>query len=184
MEKELEQKPKLDPKKYTVDKNGMIRPDFLFSFWILAWFLLYYFLEKVQNISRKNNPITIWIYKNMNPIFALIIGTISSIFIFIYMIIVQPDGILLLKYISMVALTKFLPIYLLQHSCIHWKQSIFSFIILFIIYLFYLYWNGETLYSVYERTITSIKSGDHKTPLFFLLKNGIYFDNVQEKNYP
>jgi Ca2+/H+ antiporter len=170
MEKELEKKPKLDPKKYTVDKDGMIRPDFLFSYWIIVWFLLYYFLEKVQKISLKNNPITIWIYQNMNPMFALIIGSISSIFTFIYMITVQSDGILLLQYMSMVVLTKFLPIYLLRHSYIDWKQSIFSFIILFIIYLFYLYWNGETLYSIYERTVTSIKSGDHKTPLFFLLK--------------
>lgn len=105
----------------------------------------------------------------MNPIFALIIGSISSIFTFIYMITVKLDGILLLQYMSMVVLTKFLPIYLLRHSYIDWKQSIFSFIILFIIYLFYLYWNGETLYSIYERTI-SIESGYHKTPILFLLK--------------
>ena len=34
-----------NPKKYTVDKTGNIRFDFLFSYWILIWFIIYYFIN-------------------------------------------------------------------------------------------------------------------------------------------
>jgi len=156
-----------DGKKYTVDKNGFIRPDFLFSYWILVWFIGYIFLD----ISKSSkNTWTLWIHLHMNPIVALSFALIENIITFLYMISEHVKVVTLFKYIFMMLLIKILPLYyIFMFSSYRIWESILAFVVIFIIYLIYLHTQDETVVSVYERTLTAFKSGEDKTPLFVLL---------------
>jgi hypothetical protein len=87
------------------------------------------------------------------------------------LIIYNPDAWLIFKFICMIALLKGIPLYLLQNYPVHWKQDTLVFVVVFGIYNLYLVWNETSLSEVYERTITSIKTGDDKTPVYALINN-------------
>jgi hypothetical protein len=156
-----------DGKKYTVDKNGFIRPDFLFSYWIIVWFIVYIFLDTSKS---SKNKWTYWIHSHINPFFALCIALIENLLTFIYMISENVKVVTLFKYIFMMILIKILPLYyIFRYSYYRIWESILSFIVIFTIYLIYLHTQEQTVVSVYERTLTAFKSGEDNTPLFILL---------------
>ena len=50
--KPLKDQEKLDKTKNRVDDNGIIRFDFVFSYWLLLWFIIYYFYNsKTSDIA-------------------------------------------------------------------------------------------------------------------------------------
>jgi len=156
-----------DGKKYTIDKNGFIRPDFLFSYWIIVWFIIYIFLDTSKS---SKNTWTHWIHSHMNPFFALCIALIENMLTFLYMLFLKVDIATLLKYLFMMLLIKIGPLYyIFRYSNYRLWESIFSFVVVFTIYLIYLHTQEQTIVSVYERTLTAFKSGEDKTPLFVLL---------------
>ena len=63
----------LEPNKYTLDKSGNIRADFIFSYWILIWFIVYYF------IGPPNSKIVQFVKTNMNPAVGLWIALLEII---------------------------------------------------------------------------------------------------------
>lgn len=169
MERDHNQKETYDAKIYTVDKNGIIRPDFLFSYWVLVWFLIYLFLDTSSFKSAKNTY-TRWIYDHINPFFALVIALSENVLTFVYLIFLQLDLSILLKYFIMMLLIKIGPLYyIMTYSSYRIWESILAFVTIFAIYLIYLHIQGETVSSVYERTLTAFKTGENKTPLFRLL---------------
>lgn len=151
-----------DPSKNTVDKYGKFRVDFLFSYWIIFWFLIYYF---TQNI--KGSPIASKIQKYMNPKLALYFGFFENFGTFLYIIWLNSKLSIIFKYLLMLLLIKVLPIYLIKEK-IHLWNDIIVFIFVFLIYNIYLWINDETIYSVYERTFTSIKNNQNKTLVFWI----------------
>jgi len=162
----------LDSSKNTVDKTGALRFDFLFSYWIIVWFFLFYFTPE-----KSTAPISQWIRKYLNPSLGFYVAFMENTATLLLLIIYNPDAWLIFKFICMIALLKGIPLYLLQNYPIHWKQDTLVFVVVFGIYNLYLAWNGTSLYGVYERTITSIKTGDDKTPLYALI-HSIFGSNV------
>jgi len=165
---------KYDPTKYTVDKTGRIRADFLFSYWIFAWFLVYYFLDTVAIRSGKASY-TKWIHDHLNPMVGLVFALSENILTFLYMMYLNVGVIILLKYLVMMFFVKALPIYCIRNYPIRLFDNILAGIVLFGIYVIYLYTQGETIASVYTRTFTAAKNGSNKTPFNSLINSILHF---------
>lgn len=154
----------LDPKKNTVDKKGVLRFDFLLSYWILVWFALFYFTPE-----KSTEPISKWIRRHLNPSLGFYFAFIENVATLLLLIIYNPDLWLIFKFISMIVILKVIPLYLLRNYAIRWKHDTLVFVVVFGIYNLYLAWNETNLYEIYERTITSIRKGDSQTPMYSLL---------------
>jgi len=163
---------KKDPTKYTTDKLGVFRPDLLFSYWIFAYFLFYYFIDKSSSISSK------WFSEHMNPIYLLFIALFENIFTFLFILLVNPNCLIIIQYVFMMFLVKMVPIYLLWNIPIKYKMENVGICILFFgIYLFYLFWNNTDILNIYKRTFTSIINNQSDTPIFYLIHH-IFGDSV------
>jgi hypothetical protein len=154
--------------KYNVDNTKSIRPDFLLSYWIFAWFLVYYFLDTVA-IRNGKTSYTKWIHDHMNPTIGILFALSENVFTFIYMIFQNVEFNLLLKYLLMMLSIKIIPIYCIRNYPIRLFDNILSFLVILGIYWIYLYTQGETISSVYNRTFTAIKNVSNKTPFFFFI---------------
>ena len=155
---------KLDPSKNTVDKNGVLRFDFLFSNWLLMWFIVYYFTP-----VKSTSLISQFIRKYMNPTLGFYVAIFENAITLIWFLINNTDTWTLFKFISMVSLLKLLPLYLIQPYKIQWIRDSMVLLSVFIAYNVFLAWNDTNIYEIYERTITSIQHKQNQTPLFSLL---------------
>jgi hypothetical protein len=146
-------------------RNNKVRHELLFSYWILAWAILYYFLYMIKssNIIIKN--ILTW----FNPTIALYISLLYTIISFFYLLVYYPDIQLLYFVILMCLSIKVFPIYLLLGTKINIKSNIISSIAFFIIYSLYLYSNNISIYDIYITNIVYITQYD--SVVFF---NNIY----------
>ena len=97
----------------------MKRIDLIFSYWIFAWFIAYYFLG----------------YKYYNPLLLLVIGFIVNIIMLINFII-NNNFYKAILFSIVNFIIKALPIYLLRKTKIHSKDIAFSFVfaLVFLIY--------------------------------------------------
>ena len=153
--------------KNTTDKQGFIRFDFLFSYWIIAWFLLYYFIDPTTSFGKI-------FQKYGNPKLAFYLALIENIVTLLWIILVS-NWIIVIKYICMIFIVKILPLYLIWNKPIRLPNDLYVFLGAFAIYNLYLYANDESLISIYRRTFTSIMNRDNKTPLFGFI---IYLGNL------
>jgi len=153
----------LDPSKNTLDKNGILRIDFLFSYWIFAWFFLFYFVDKNTNMGK-------WIHTHLNPALALWFALIENIFTMGYVLFSHFSLDYFFKMTIVILLAKVTPLYLIRKYPIHWRNDIFGFLILFGLYNLYLFTNDTNVIEVYRRTLQSFKEGKNETPLFSFLK--------------
>lgn len=154
----------LDPQKYTLDDKGNIRPDYLFSYWILLWVVVYYFCGKVKESSKWSK----YIYENMNPIPFVWLALVENIVLFVKILIYNPIWSIIIKDLAMILFTKILTIYLLSGSKIKIIENILFGMILFIIYNIYLWFNGQNVYDIYSKVHKYILGGENRTPLFQL----------------
>lgn len=141
-----------------------VRPDYLFSYWIFAWFLIYYFL-----------PIPLFFKKYANPLLGFLIGLIENIGqIFLYST-SSPisntwfENNWIIIYFIMILLFKMIPIYILSNHKILWYNDTLVLLFLFLIYNFYLFLNNTNIIEVYKNTIKSIQTGENKTPFFYFV---------------
>ena len=155
----------IDKSKLTTDEKGNLRPDFLFSYWCLAWFIIYYFID-----HSTKSPIGQFIKTYLNPKLALIIAFIENLTTFFYMIYLNTDITNLLRYLVMMFVIKIYPIYLVWTVPIQWSRDILVLIIIFTIYNIWLHFNNTNLWKVYKKTFTSIHEGKTDTPLFHLME--------------
>jgi len=160
----------LNSHKNTTDKNGVIRFDFIFSYWIFFWFLIYYF---VLLTSSKNMSKFATFILHYNPFIGLIFAFLENIVLFIYMLpFFQTE--ILIKYVFMMFLIKIIPIYLIRNQKINPVNDIFAIIVLFCIYLLWLYYNKTDVIDVYKKTTLSITLNSNKTPLFHFIDYTIH----------
>ena len=115
----------------------IIRSDFIFSYWIFAWFLLYYF-----NIVK------------YSPKFVIILGLIENFFLLMFLLIYKSSLYKITKFIVINTIIKVIPLYLVWNDKII-NRDIYATIILFLIYLLWLYLNGgiEYFYISYKKLI-------------------------------
>lgn len=153
--------------KHTTDKHGIIRFDYLFSYWMFLWFVLYYFLPTTTN---QTSPITHLFKQYGNPLYVFYLGILENLATLGLLIWYNPSIQLILKYIVMMCITKIYPAYLLQHYPTHWKINVGLFLCVFLIYNMYLIANQTSFYEVYEKTLTSIIYNRDLTPLYAYTK--------------
>ena len=128
-----------------------MRLDFIFSYWILIWYLAY---------AVK--------FTNLSPKFALLVGIVENLALFVFMIYKKTDTGSLLRFGFGNLLIKVLPFYLLRNESIV-KSDIIATLFVFALYNAWLYINNETFISIVEKTTDSLVHNKNTTPLMKLL---------------
>ena len=149
------------PENYTF-KNGVLRPDFIFSYWIFVWFLIYF----VSNL---------FFYKNIipSPLLEMYIGFFVSLYGFYYLVSTISNTLPIMKFLVMLTVIKTIPllitIYLSGTYKINWKYDLKKVLILLLIYFVYLLCWNVNVFDVYNYEGISIINNDNKTPFFYIL---------------
>ena len=134
-------------------KQKIIRIDFIFSYWLFFWFLLYKF-----NIT------------NYNPYIGLIIGLIVNTIMFI-LFLKYKNYYKALLFIIINTIIKIIPIYILRDSKTS-KKDIYALFILYIIYSIYKYlFNKDTKLFHLKINMNNYKDKSINTPFMILLDN-------------
>jgi hypothetical protein len=136
-----------------------MRFDYLFSYWIFVWYLLYFF--------RKTN---------YNPKFILICGIIENIILLFFMIYYKTKTIVILLFIFGMFIIKIIPTYIIWNTNIKGKDILFTFT-LFFIYLIWLYINNKSLYYLYNDTKQVVLNKKYFPSTELLLKIYNYLKN-------
>ena len=110
----------------------MIRPDFIFSYWIFLWYIFYMF-----NIT------------SFSPKFAILLGIIENIFT---LIIIYKVGINTIYFIIMALLLKVIPLYTIRKDTIRAQDVQFTFG-LFIVYLIWCSINRFNIIDVFTHAV-------------------------------
>tara|TARA_B110000503_G_scaffold143783_1_gene248542 strand:- start:6007 stop:6393 length:387 start_codon:yes stop_codon:yes gene_type:complete len=124
----------------------MVRVDYIFSYWILFWYIL--FILKIINY---------------NPKFILIIAIIQNSLGLLYKLLYEP---ILNSFILAIIIlfTKIIPLYSIVNTKIKNKDIYFA-ILLFIFYNFWIYINETNLYEIIGEI------NDNQGPLFLFVKS-------------
>ena len=133
----------------------MLRADYIFSYWIFTWFLLYYFK-----------------LINYNPFFAIIIGLIFNT--------LQLLGYLYYKNYKKSILfiignffIKIIPFYLIKNKTIKKKDILFT-IFLFVIFVIYSHYNDKNQFTFF---LNNLKIKNINDQLSYYL-NKLLFNNL------
>jgi hypothetical protein len=149
------------PENYTF-KNGLIRPDFIFSYWIFVWVLIYF----ISNILLNKNIIP-------SPLLAIYIGFFVSLYGLSYLVSTISNNSILMKFLVMLIVIKTIPllitIYLSGTYKINWNYDLKKILILLLFYFVYLVCWNVNVFDVYNYEGISIINNDNKTPFFYLL---------------
>lgn len=123
-----------------------IRLDLVFSYWIFAWFLLYYFK-----------------FTSYSPKFVLIIGIIHNAALLLNMILRGRKTISILSFITINIFIKILPLYYLRNEPI----KIDDIYVTGFVYLLFVVWlniNGENIVDNLNEIQNSILNDKNETP--------------------
>ena len=153
------------PPKTDTKAETPIPMDYIFSYWIYLWFVIY----NLVAFSSVKTPANKFIVYNLNPLLALILALIENLTMFIHLLYVYPNTTIIVKYIGMMLLVKVFPIYQLRNTKIRWQNDLFYLGIVFGIYNIYLALQGTNLVEVYMETYKSIANNKNQTPLFYTL---------------
>jgi hypothetical protein len=131
----------------------MARIDFIFSYWIFLWYLLYIF----KIISY-------------NPKFAILCGFIENISILSFMFYYETKKKLILLFFIMFTLLKIIPLYSIWNTKIR-AHDIIATIVLFIIYLVWIFYNKKTISDFKNQTLDLVLHNKNTLPgMMFLNK--------------
>lgn len=129
-----------------------LRIDLVFSYWIFVWFLLY-----------------MYHFTNYNPKFALIMGLIDNIILFLLMILFGTKWKTIVYFVIINTFVKIIPLYYLQNDKIRIKDIIFT-LFLFLLFIGWLHLNNESLQSNTKLVYDSLVHNKNKTPFLQLMK--------------
>ena len=134
----------------------MIRPDFIFSYWIFVWYLLY--------ISK------IVIY---NPKIFLFLGVIEGMIVFCILLTKIPLS-SVIKYFIVISVIKFIPYFTIRNRVIHYNDIVFS-LFLFVIYHIWLFVNEKNMIGIYQNLYNSFVHNKQDTPGYILVNRVMKF---------
>ena len=134
-----------------------MRFDYLFSYWIFVWYLLYFFR-----------------FTNYNPKFVLICAIIENIFFLFFMIYYKTYLSVIILFLLGMFIIKIIPLYLIWNTNIKWRDIVFTFILLFI-YIIWLYINNVSIYYVLNELKQVILNKKKFPSIELLLKIYNYF---------
>lgn len=145
--------------------EGYVRFDYMFSYWVVIWFVLYY------NIDAFKGPTASFVKKIGNPLLALWLAFWFNVYEITYVSLIKLDTGLVLEFCFMIFLIKAVPIYLLYSKglSINWLNDTIVICIVIAAYVLYLYANNKDPTTIYQETEKSLVQGDNKTPMFYLI---------------
>lgn len=127
---------------------------YLFTYWTLAWFIIYYIAVTVFESK--------YIKDNFNPLLITIVGAVLTAAGMVFMLATGAKlNAVTLMYVIMNLITKGIPIYLLRNTTIDYPRDSLTAAALFALYYTYLVANGKTLYSVYHPIYKSVLDGTY-----------------------
>lgn len=129
------------------------RFDYVFSYWIFAWFLLYEF------------GIT-----SYNPKIAIIIALIENIGILGLMIYFKNSFTYIFMFALVVGCIKVLPLWLLRNTKYEWRD-VYGMIALFLIYILWLIVNKVNFRKYASDRYSQLKNNKPATPLVYFITN-------------
>ena len=130
----------------------MITPDFIFSDWIFAWFIIYFVFQRQLG-------------DDYNPYYALWGGLLLSLMILFASKI--KDTQFLFFYFIMLLSIKIIPIYLSRNTTYTPKKAC-VFLSIFLLYNIYLTIRQTNIIRLYKDLFNSLKHGKN-TPGFYIL---------------
>lgn len=140
----------------------LFRSDFVFSYWVFAWFLLYMVFSKTKNID----------IQIVNPKFAIIVGIAENVLLLLFLLVKKSSVYKITKFVLINVFLKAIPLYLLWDTKIQWWDDVYFTVFLFVVYLGWLYINNLALVSSYKTVIHSYMTddnvGDKKTWLSYM----------------
>ena len=128
-----------------------MRLDFIFSYWILLWYLAY--AIKFTDISPK---------------FALVFGILENIVMFSYIAYLGTSIGTLMRFVFSNFVIKVIPLYLLRGEPIR-RVDVIMTLLIFGLYNAWLYVNGETFSRVVAQITDSLVHNKNETPFMKLL---------------
>jgi hypothetical protein len=128
-----------------------LRFDFVFSYWIYVWFIIYFFN-----------------YTKYSPKFALILGLLDNIVMLFLMIVWSTSLKTIIWFIIINTLIKVVPLYYLRNELFKIKD-IYVTIGLFLIYIIWLHINNQSLVGNIKVIHNSLLYGKNETPFMNLL---------------
>ena len=102
-----------------------MRIDFVFSYWIFAWYLLYTFRVTT-----------------FNPKIALVIGIIQNIGLLLLMLYYKNDWIHIATFCLINLCIKVIPLWTVRNDPYRWKDF-YALVVYFMIYIVWLFINGQ-----------------------------------------
>jgi len=141
--------------------NIYIRSDYIFSYWIFLWFILY-LLKLVP----------------YNPKLIIILGIIEILFTLIYLIVKNASLRKITKFIIINIIIKFIPLLLIYKDPLR-KKDIYATVILVLIYTIWMYINNVNIIEVYQKLINSyleknLHSGSYFSQLYDIIYNKLF----------
>jgi hypothetical protein len=128
-----------------------LRADLVFSYWIYFWYILYAF--KITTYSPK---------------LPLILGLIDNIIMLFLMLVYGTSRRTIFYFIIINTIIKVVPLYYLKNEYIRLKDIYFT-IFLFIIFIFWLHLNKQSLFGNIKLVHDSLLFGQDKTPFMALI---------------
>ena len=128
-----------------------MRFDFVFSYWILAWYVAY--MVK---------------FTDYIPKFVLIVGILENLVVLFYMIRFGSNFRTISRYMGVNAVIKVLPLYTVRNDPIRIKDIIAT-AVYFLIFTGWLYVNEESLTGNYNKILDSLINNRDETPLMKML---------------
>lgn len=140
-----------------------LRGDFIFSYWIFVWYLLY-----ISGIFP------------YSPKIALLLAISINIIMFVLMIYYKTRGIYIFNFIFINFFIKILPYYTLIREKIY-MRDLKHLVIIFIGYSIWLYMNGLSVIKYQDKIFKAVVYNENKTPLMNLLTNvEYYFSHIKK----
>jgi len=130
----------------------MERADFIFSYWVFLWYILFYF--GIINV--------------LNPKFAILVGLFENMIILFLMIYYKTKLQLIVTFFIMVIILKLLPIYTIWNTKIR-SQDILATFVLFLIYLFWVFMNKKSMFGFIQNIKNMILHNKNTLPGMILL---------------
>jgi len=128
----------------------IMRLDFIFSYWILIWFIAY--VVKFTTFSPK---------------FAFIIGIIENIGVLMLLIYKNASVKSVLYFFMVVIITKLLPLYCMRNDTIKHEDVIFT-LALFVLYNAWLFINNTNFININMKAVDSMARERHDMPMLKL----------------
>ena len=135
-----------------------IRFDFVFSYWIFLWYLLYE-----------------WKFTQYNPKFALAVGLIENLLYLLCMIFYKNSIVTIWLFVIVNFFIKILPLYMVIETTVRKSDIVFSFA-LFCVYMIWLIVNRVNLYKNVKDPLKIFRDNEtDKTPMVSIIRRVVYY---------